>query len=73
VKCFPGVWLAQKRFQPVWFDTPLGLAQLCIGVYTINGEPAGAYGRLTSKRIVDYTAIDVALLILSAHDEARDF
>jgi glutathionylspermidine synthase len=65
-----GSWIVQKRFQPVWFDTPLGLAQLCIGVYIINGQPAGAYGRLTSKRIIDHAAIDVPILIFDSNDEA---
>ena len=69
VKCFPGSWAAQRRFHPLWFDTPLGLAHLCIGVYTIDGEPVGAYGRLTSKPIVDYAAVDVPILISSTNDQ----
>ena len=35
----------------------------CVGVYTIDGRAAGAYVRLSHRPIVDYRAIDAALLI----------
>jgi glutathionylspermidine synthase len=39
-------WLAQKRFEPIPIDTPIGKVYPCLGVYTIDGIPAGIYGRL---------------------------
>jgi glutathionylspermidine synthase len=56
-------WIAQRRFSPVPLPTPIGDAFPCIGVYTVNGRAAGIYGRLTKQAIVDYRAIDVAVLI----------
>ncbi|HYP98638.1 MAG TPA: glutathionylspermidine synthase family protein [Polyangiaceae bacterium] len=60
---FPGQWVAQKRFEPVPLATPLGSAYPCIGIYTVNGRACGAYARLSLGPIVDYAAIDVALLL----------
>jgi hypothetical protein len=34
-----------------------------VGVYTVNGRAAGAYARLSEKPLIDFAAIDVALLI----------
>lgn len=60
---WPGDWVAQRRFEAVPLETPLGPAYPCIGVYTIDGRAAGAYVRLASRPIVDFAAIDVPLLI----------
>ena len=73
VALFPGSWVAQRRFEPQWFDSPLGRIQVCLGVYTIDGEPAGVYGRITTGKIIDYAAIDVAILVSNEYDQARDF
>jgi hypothetical protein len=35
----------------------------CIGVYVIDGEVAGAYGRLSRGLVTDYSARDAAILI----------
>jgi hypothetical protein len=58
----PEEWVAQERFEPVPLDTPLGPVFPCIGVYTVNGKAAGIYGRVARKKIVDYEAIDIAVL-----------
>jgi len=34
-----------------------------VGVYTVNGEAAGAYARLSEKPVIDYAAVDIPLLI----------
>jgi hypothetical protein len=34
----------------------------CLGVYTIDGRAAGIYGRLSARPLVDYAAVDVAVL-----------
>jgi glutathionylspermidine synthase len=60
---FPGQWIAQMRFEPLPLATPLGDVFPCIGVYTIDGRACGAYARISHGPIVDYAAIDVALLI----------
>lgn len=59
----PGRWIAQRRFEPVRIDTPLGAAFPCIGVYVVNGRTAGIYGRITTKHFIDYAAVDVAVLV----------
>lgn len=59
----PRQWLAQRRFQTLAVETPLGELFPCIGVYTINGRAAGIYGRLSRGPVTDYAAIDVAVLL----------
>jgi glutathionylspermidine synthase len=59
----PGSWIAQKRFDSIPIDTPLGPMHLCVGVYTVDGKAAGIYGRISPKPVIDFAAIDVAILI----------
>lgn len=59
----PRQWLAQRRFVPVAAQTPFGPMYPCIGVYTVDGMPAGIYGRLSRRSVVDYAAMDVAVLV----------
>ena len=60
---FPNRWIAQRRFESLAVDTPLGLMYPCIGVYTIAGRACGLYGRLSSTPVVTYAAADVAVLV----------
>jgi glutathionylspermidine synthase len=60
---FPGGWVAQRRFDAVSLQTPLGAVWPCIGVYTVEGRAAGAYARLGRGPVVDFAAVDVPLLI----------
>jgi hypothetical protein len=55
--------VAQQRFEPVSLDTPLGPVFPCIGVYTVDGRACGAYARISHGPVVDFAAVDVALLI----------
>lgn len=65
---WPGHWIAQRRFR----TTPLAGADLdgaatpamfpCLGVYTVNGRVAGAYGRLAPRQLIDARAADAAVL-----------
>jgi hypothetical protein len=64
---FPNHWVAQRRFESVAIDTPLGLAYPCIGVYTIGGRACGIYGRLSRTPVVTYAAADVAVLVEEEH------
>ena len=62
-RLFPGNWIAQRRFESVPVTTPDGPRHVCVGVYTVNGKAAGAYARLSEKPVIDFAAVDVALLI----------
>ncbi|MGA2232614.1 MAG: hypothetical protein ABSH22_17085, partial [Tepidisphaeraceae bacterium] len=59
----PSRWIAQRRFQTLPLDTPAGPVYPCVGVYTINGQAAGAYARYSPRAVIDYAAVDVAVLI----------
>jgi glutathionylspermidine synthase len=59
----PGGWVAQRRFQTLAIDSPIGQVYPCVGVYVIDGRAAGAYARVSRASVVDYAAIDVALLV----------
>lgn len=59
----PRRWLAQRRFVSVPVETPLGPLHPCIGIYAINGRATGAYARLAPKPLINYAAIDAALLL----------
>jgi hypothetical protein len=43
--------------------TPAGPRHVCVGVYTVNGRTGGAYARLAEKPLIDFAAVDVALLL----------
>ena len=62
-------WLLQRRFESVPLATPWGPMHVCLGVYTVDGRPSGMYGRLSRGPIVDYRAIDVAVLVEDEHDD----
>jgi glutathionylspermidine synthase len=59
----PNAWLAQRRFESKAISTPAGPRHVCVGIYTVNGRAAGAYGRLATKPIIDFSAVDAAILI----------
>lgn len=59
----PRAWVAQEAFCGLTLDTPLGAAHVCIGVYVVDGRTCGIYGRLSPSGLIDYQAIDVAVLI----------
>lgn len=66
----PGNWVAQRRFETLPITTPVGEPMFpCVGVYTVNGQAAGAYTRLSRGPIVDYRAMDVALLMRADDDD----
>jgi glutathionylspermidine synthase len=62
----PEEWVAQRRFEIV--STRVGESDVhpCIGVYTIDGRAAGAYGRVAAGPLVDHRARDAAVLVASA-------
>jgi hypothetical protein len=64
----PSQWVAQRRFEATPLRTPAGFVYPCFGVYTIDGVAAGVYGRLAPRPLIDYTAVDAAVLIRSDED-----
>jgi glutathionylspermidine synthase len=62
----PGDWIAQRRFVSMPVRTPVGARHVCVGVYTVNGRAAGAYARMSEGPLIDFAAVDVALLV---HDD----
>lgn len=63
VQFAPENWVAQRRFESVPISTPAGPRHVCVGVYTVNGTATGAYTRLSEKAVIDFAAVDVALLL----------
>jgi glutathionylspermidine synthase len=68
----PNQWVAQRRFDSVPVDTPIGPMHACVGVYTIDGRAAGAYARLAKRPMIDYASVDAAVLVQENNDEGRD-
>ena len=63
VRFAPRRWVAQRRFEVVPVECPLGAVHPCLGVYTVDGVASGVYGRITRKAIIDFAAVDVAVLV----------
>jgi hypothetical protein len=59
----PGTWVAQRRFLTCPLESPAGPIYPCVGVYTVNGLPAGIYGRFSRNPLIDFAAVDAAVLI----------
>jgi hypothetical protein len=59
----PGQWVAQHRFQTLPIPTPRGPLYPCLGVYTINGRAAGIYCRMAPRPLIDFAALEVAVLL----------
>jgi glutathionylspermidine synthase len=60
---YPQHWIAQQRFQAEPFASSSGNLFPCIGIYTLNSRVIGAYGRISSKPLIDHLAQDAAILI----------
>ncbi len=63
VRWFPRHWVAQRRFESLPVDTPLGPMHVCLGVFVIDGRAAGIYGRMARVPLIDARAYDVAVLV----------
>jgi glutathionylspermidine synthase len=68
VRARPTSWVVQRRFNVVAIPSDAGPLYPCLGVYTINGRAAGVYARASHRCVIDYAAMDVALLV----DEEQD-
>lgn len=56
-------WAAQRRFEPVAFESPEGPRYPCLGVYTVRGRAAGVYGRISALPLINHRAQDIAILV----------
>ena len=56
-------WVAQRRFPAASIQTPDGPRFPCLGMYVVNGRPAGLYGRLAREPLIDDKAQDVVILL----------
>jgi hypothetical protein len=63
----PDQWIVQRRFETVGIPTSEGVMYPCLGVYTVNGQAAGIYGRMARQPLINFAAIDVAVLIQDEH------
>ena len=59
---WPGHWIAQRRFDVVPIEIRGVDRYPCLGVYTVDGLVAGAYGRLATRPLIDSLAEDAAVL-----------
>lgn len=59
---WPSAWAAQRRFEVVPIDVGGVRMYPCLGVYTIGGRVAGAYGRIARRPLIDARAEDAAVL-----------
>lgn len=66
VRKHPGDWIAQRHFQMIPLETAHGLRYPCFGVYTVNGQAVGIYGRIGEKPLITSIAPDIAVLIDSS-------
>jgi glutathionylspermidine synthase len=66
----PWEWVAQRRFTTLRLSTGCREYYPSVGVFTINGDVAGAYARIARKPLIDDEAQDIAVLISSGGDNA---
>lgn len=63
VRRHPDYWVAQRRFEA----TPVNIGRRprypSVGVYTVDGRVAGAYGRIAERPLIDARARDAAVLL----------
>ena len=60
----PMNWVAQRMFSSLPLAAPNGdQYHLCVGVFTVDGESAGFYGRISARPRIDESAEDIAVLV----------
>jgi glutathionylspermidine synthase len=68
----PSNWIAQRRFDATTLRVGGGDYYPCIGVYTVDGRAAGAYGRIAARPLIDGRAHDAAVLVDIVRPPSRD-
>jgi glutathionylspermidine synthase len=66
---FPAGWIAQRRFAATPFRVHGRDLYPSVGIYTIDGHTAGAYGRIAERPLIDGRARDAAVLVASDDGE----
>jgi len=61
---FPSGWAAQRRFAATAFRVRGLDLYPSVGIYTIDGRAAGAYGRIAERPLIDGRARDAAVLVM---------
>jgi glutathionylspermidine synthase len=71
VRWFPSSWAAQRRFEAIPHQVREQAVYPCVGVYTVDGRVAGAYGRVARLPLVDHLAQDIAVLVEAKESHER--
>jgi glutathionylspermidine synthase len=71
VRWHPKQWVAQRRFEAIPLAVDGETLYPCVGVYTVDGRVAGAYGRLAHQPLINWKARDVAILQLASVDDSQ--
>jgi hypothetical protein len=54
----------QRRFESLPVQSPSGQGlHICVGVFTVDGAPAGFYGRASHVPRIDSRASDIPILV----------
>ena len=56
-------WVAQRRFMPLPIPLDGEDCHICFGVYVIDGQAAGIYGRVAAQPLINHAARDAAVLV----------
>lgn len=63
-------WVAQRRFHCPGLEEGVPSVP-CLGIYTVDGRAAGAYGRLATRAVVDHLSRDTAVFTTRQPGSAR--
>jgi hypothetical protein len=59
----PNAWLRQRRFETLPLSTPEGPMYPCLGVYVVDGQAAGAYGRMGRQPLINGRSREVVVFV----------
>lgn len=66
----PENWVAQRMFRSLPLPAPDGGAyHVCVGVFTVDGECAGFYGRASQSPRIDAQAVDIPVIVGGSRGE----
>jgi len=59
----PWEWVAQRRFESIPVESPLGPVHIALGVFVIDGRASGVFARAAARPLIDGRAWEVAALV----------